>query len=80
MYLPLYPSNPAQVDFLDLVISEINSCKDNIEYIRRRFTEDEGIVKSPEDLANIERVRGVKFLLDKTVMYILNQLPPKPKQ
>ena len=78
--IELYPKNPSEVDFLDLVIGEINSCKDNIEYLRKRFLEDDAIIKSPEDFNNIEKVRGAKFLLDRTVMYILNQLPPEPKK
>jgi hypothetical protein len=77
----LYPSNSKGVDFLDLVIGEINNCKDNVAYIRKRFLEDETIVKSEEDTKNIERVRGSLFLLDKTILYILNQLPPaEPKK
>jgi len=79
--IELYPSNPKEVDFLDLVIEQINTCKDNIAYIRKRFTEDSNIVKSEEDAQNIERVRGAGFLLDKTTLYILNQLPPaEPKK
>lgn len=75
-----YPSNSNAVDFLDLVIEQLNTCNDNIQYIRKRFVEDTNIIKSPEDEANIERVRGAKFLIEKTILYILNQLPPAPKQ
>jgi hypothetical protein len=73
-----YPSNSNEVDFLDLVIEELNTCKNNIEYIRKRFAEDNNITKSEQDLKNIEKVRGAKFLLEKTALYILDQLPQKP--
>lgn len=75
--LDIYPKNSNEVDFLDLVIEEITKCKDNIEYLRKRFSEDSNIVKSNEDNANIEKVRGAGFLLDKTIFYILDQLPKK---
>lgn len=76
----LYPTNSNEVDFLDLVIEQINNCTNNIEYIRKRFKDDENIVKTDEDLKNIERVRGAKFLFEKTIQYILNQLPPADKK
>lgn len=77
----LYPTNSKGIDFLDLVIGEINNCKNNVAYIRKRFSEDDSIKKSEEDTKNIERVRGSLFLLEKTILYILNQLPPaEPKK
>ena len=69
------------MDFLDLVIGQINNCKENVAYIRKRYLEDDSIEKSEEDTKNIERVRGSLFLLEKTILYILNQLPPaEPKK
>lgn len=76
----LYPTNSKDVDFLDLVIAQINNCSDNVEYIRKRFAEDESVVKSEDDLKNIEKVRGAKFLFEKVILYILNQLPPEEKK
>lgn len=77
----LYPKDSKSIDFLDLVIGEINNCKDNVAYIRKRYLEDDSIEKSEEDTKNIERVRGSLFLLDKTILYILNQLPSaEPKK
>ena len=77
----LYPTNSKGIDFLDLVIGQINNCKENVAYIRKRYLEDDSIEKSEEDTKNIERVRGSLFLLEKTILYILNQLPPaEPKK
>jgi hypothetical protein len=73
----IFPKNPNDVDFLDLVIDQINSCRDNVKYIRDRFVTTTEIVKSEDDLVNITRVGGSLHLLDKTIAYILGQLPPK---
>lgn len=69
----IYPKNHNEVDFLDLVIGQLEQCKDNIEYIRKRFMEDTNIEKTEQDKINIEKVRGVKFLTDKTIDYILGK-------
>lgn len=69
----IYPKNHNEVDFLDLVIGQIENCKDNVEYIRKRFMEDPNIVKTDDDRINLEKVRGAKFLMDKTIEYILGK-------
>ena len=71
--LDIYPKNHNDVDFLDLVIAQINDCKENIEYLRKRYIEDSNIVKTEDDKANIEKVRGAGFLMDKTIDYILGK-------
>lgn len=72
----IYPSNPEEVDFLDLVIGEIKKTKDNVQYIYSRFVESKTDFTDDEK-ENIRRVRGSIQLIDKTILYILNQLPPK---
>lgn len=69
----IYPKNHNEVDFLDLVIGQLEDCKANIEYIRKRFIEDTNIEKTDDDKVNIEKVRGAKFLMDKTIEYILGK-------
>lgn len=71
--IDIYPKNHNEVDFLDLVIAQIEDCKANVEYIRKRFVEDTNIVKTEDDKVNIEKVRGAKFLMDKTIEYILGK-------
>lgn len=71
--IDIYPKNHNEVDFLDLVIAQIEDCKANVEYIRKRFMEDTNIVKTEDDKVNIEKVRGAKFLMDKTIEYILGK-------
>lgn len=71
--IDIYPKNHNEVDFLDLVIAQIEDCKANVEYIRKRFMEDPNIVKTEDDKANIEKVRGAKYLMDKTIDYILGK-------
>lgn len=71
--IDIYPKNHNEVDFLDLVIPQIEDCKANVEYIRKRFMDDPNIVKTDEDKVNIEKVRGAKFLMDKTIEYILGK-------
>jgi len=78
--IELYPKNSNEVDFLDLVIDQINNCKNNIAYIRKRFLNDTNIEKTEDDKKNIEKVRGADFLLDKTIDYILDKLPPAPSK
>jgi hypothetical protein len=73
----LYPNDDKNVDFLDLVIDEINNCKDNIAFIRERFMTSLEVQHTDQDKENIRRVLGAGVLLDKTILYILNQLPPK---
>lgn len=74
----IYPSNPHEVDFLDLVIYEIKQCKERVSYIYKRYSESKREFK-PDEAENIRRVRGAIQLIDKVVLYILNQLPPKQK-
>lgn len=72
----IYPSNENEVDFLDLVIKEINECKERVSYIYKRYTESKTNF-SDQEKENIRRVRGGIQLLGKVVLYILNQLPTK---
>lgn len=71
--IDIYPKNHNEVDFLDLVIGQLEDCKANIEYLRKRYIEDTNIIKTADDVANIEKVRGAKFLMDKTIEYILGK-------
>lgn len=73
----VYPTDDKNVDFLDLVIAEINSCKENIAFIGKRFGESKSAELTEQDVENLRRVRGAEVLLKRTILYILNQLPPK---
>lgn len=72
----IYPSGQQELDFLDLVIHEINECKERITYIYKRYTESKPNF-SDQETENIRRVRGGIQLLHKVISYILNQLPTK---
>jgi hypothetical protein len=75
--LQLYPDNSKAVDYLDLVIGEIEKTRENISYITHRFLDDKEIIKSDEDVKNVTKVQASDELLNKVILYILGQLPPK---
>jgi hypothetical protein len=73
---PLYPKNSNEVDFLDLVIDQLNKCKENVQYITQRFSDDTNIPKDNTALFNIQKATASLTLLDKTIAYVQNPIQP----
>jgi len=74
-----YPTDDSNVDFLDLVIGEINNCKDNVAFIAQRFASSKAELLTDDDRENLRRVKGSVVLMERTIQYILNTLTPKTK-
>jgi hypothetical protein len=75
----LYPTDDKNVDFLDLIIGELTTCKENMQFITNRFSNSTENSLTDQDRENIRRVKGASILIDRTVLYILDKLPKVTK-